>query len=241
MTSTASGIQAVLLDAGGTLLTVNPSVGHVYADQAGLHGFKLCPNVLNRSFESNWRVLRLRDGNGSPFHTSEAEERSWWFLLALAVYSDAGVPKEFQQQYEHLFDSLYKRFANPAVWRVYEDVVPALDGLRERGVRLAVVSNWDSRLSYLLEGLGLADRFEFILTSAEAGVSKPHPDIFLEASRRLGLPVDAIVHTGDSLEEDVDGANGVGIRGVLLDRKGRWPERPDTIRALTDLLALSRL
>ncbi len=232
--------KAVLLDAAGTLLTVNPSVGHVYADHAALYGFTICANALNESFVVNWRAYRHRDGNGSPFHTSEAGERSWWHALALAVYTDAGASAEFKTEYDRIFDSLYKRFADPDVWRVYDDVVPAIDDLRDRGFRLAVVSNWDSRLPLLLERLGLSERFEFILTSAEAGFSKPHPDIFLQARRRLDLPREDVVHVGDSLEEDVDGAQAAGIRAVLLDRDGRWPERPDAIRALTDLLTPSR-
>ncbi|GMV91377.1 MAG: hypothetical protein AMXMBFR82_11550 [Candidatus Hydrogenedentota bacterium] len=232
--------KAVLLDAAGTLLTVNPSVGHVYADHAALYGFNVCANALNESFVVNWRAHRHRDGHGSPFHTSETGERSWWHELALAVYSGAGASAEFKTEYDRIFDSLYKRFADPDVWRVYDDVVPALDDLRDRGIRLAVVSNWDSRLPLLLERLGLSERFEFILTSAEAGISKPHPDIFLQACRRLNLPQEDVVHVGDSLEEDVDGAQAAGIRATLLDREGRWPNRPDAIRALTDLSAPSR-
>ncbi|MCL4692850.1 MAG: HAD-IA family hydrolase [Candidatus Hydrogenedentes bacterium] len=232
--------KAVLLDAAGTLLTVDPSVGHVYADHAALYGFNVCANALNESFVVNWRAHRHRDENGSPFHTSEAGERSWWHTFALAVYSGAGASAEFRTEYNRIFDSLYKRFADPDVWRVYDDVVPGLDDLRERGVRLAVVSNWDSRLPLLLERLSLSDRFEFILTSAESGFSKPHPDIFVQACRRLNLSPEDVVHVGDSPEEDVDGAQAAGIRGVLLDREGRWPKRPDAIRALTDLVAPSR-
>lgn len=230
--------RAVLLDAAGTLLTVFPSVGHVYADQAAQHGFELCPDALNKSFQSNWRVLRHRDGNGTPFQTSEIDERSWWRTFALTVYFDVDVPDQFQWWYDRIFDGLYKRFSEPEVWHLYDDVIPALDGLIARGMRLAVVSNWDSRLPALLEKLGLSDRFEFVLTSAEAGLSKPHPHIFQEAARRLALPPESIVHVGDSDWEDIEGAAAAGIHGILLDRTGRRGNQPDTIRSLTEILTL---
>ena len=232
-----SEIQAVSFDAARTLLTVQPSVGHVYADQAALHGFKLHPDALNRSFTACWSIHRPRDGNGTPFHTSEAIEKDWWRMLVMDVFQRARVPQEFWSTFDSFFADLYERFAHPDVWHVYEDVGPALDGLRARGIRLAVVSNWDSRLPRLLAALGLADRFEFVLTSAEAGVSKPHPGIFREAAGRLALPLEAIVHIGDSEEEDVQGARDAGIRGILLNRTGAKSRRPDTIQALTDVLA----
>jgi len=238
MTDSGSNVQAVLFDAGETLLTVFPSVGHVYADQAAQHGFELCPNVLNESFRSNWRVLRLRDGNGTAFHTSEEAERSWWRMLALAVYMDADVPDQFQAMYDRIFDGLYKRFSEPEVWHVFDDVIPTLDGLHAQGVRLAVVSNWDSRLPALLGKLGLANRFEFVLTSAEVGLRKPLPHIFQEAIRRLALPPDSIIHIGDSEWEDIEGAAAAGIHGILLDRVGRRGNRPDTIQSLTDILSM---
>jgi putative hydrolase of the HAD superfamily len=109
-------------------------------------------------------------------------------------------------------------------------VKPALERLRERGERLAVVSNWDASLPDVLARLGLAPLFDVIVTSAQAGARKPDPAIF----SAVGVPV--WLHVGDSIEEDVAGARAAGIEPVLLRRDGAGgPAGVRTVASLSDL------
>ena len=116
------------------------------------------------------------------------------------------------------FPELYERFAQPDAWRVFEDVLPTLDALASRGIRLGVISNWDERLRELLRRLELHDYFEAIVISCEVGFSKPSPVIFGQASIKLGLPPPAILHVGDSLSMDVRGAEAAGFQSLHLRR-----------------------
>ena len=84
------------------------------------------------------------------------------------------------------FAELYDRFAAPDAWRVFEDVVPTLDALAARGLKLGVISNWDERLRPLLERLKLAGYFEIIVVSREVRASKPARAIFQHAVREAG-------------------------------------------------------
>ena len=140
-----------------------------------------------------------------------------------------------EARFEEFFEELFDLFARPATWCIFEDVAPVLDTLRRMGVRLAVVSNWDSRLDTLLRRLGLRDRFEFVLTSARAGYRKPDPRIFQLALDKLGLPADAVAYVGDSYEDDFVGAKQAGIMPVLIDREGWNPPGIPSIRSLGDL------
>ncbi|MCC6698560.1 MAG: HAD-IA family hydrolase [Candidatus Hydrogenedentes bacterium] len=211
-------VRAVLFDAAGTLLSVHPSVGHVYADEARKFGVALSPHDLDRHFHLAWTRHRPQTGHGTPFHTSEAHERAWWRELVWDAFTAAGAPYDFMAGFDTFFDGLYERFAAPHDWHVFDDVMPALESLRNAGARLAVVSNWDSRLPRLLKGLGLSSWFDLVITSAEAGVSKPHPDIFHIALDNLGLDTAQAVHVGDSEEEDIAGAHAAGLRAVRIDR-----------------------
>lgn len=224
-------IRAVLFDAGGTLVRAYPSVGHVYAAEAARFDVEVTPETLSTQFGAAWRQLRPQDGHASPFRTSEEHEREWWRSLVETVFDGAGVLPKLGDRFDAFFASLYERFEAADVWEVFDDVHPTLDALEDAGVRCAVVSNWDSRLPRLLDALDLARRFEFVLTSAEAGYSKPHDAIFREAVRRLGLPAEAVVNVGDGLGEDVHGAEAAGLRGVHLDRDGR----DGSLRSLTEL------
>jgi putative hydrolase of the HAD superfamily len=101
--------------------------------------------------------------------------------------------------------------------RVEDSTFEALDTLRDQGYRLGVVSNADGRMPALLDQVGLADRFEFVIDSHVVGVTKPDPRIFTMAVERLGLPAAACMYVGDLYAVDVVGARGAGLRPVLLD------------------------
>jgi putative hydrolase of the HAD superfamily len=105
-------------------------------------------------------------------------------------------------------------------FRPYPDAEPALDALRERGVRIVVVSNWDISLPRVLERCGLRALVDEVVTSAGIGVRKPEPGIFTAALGIAGAAPDQAIHVGDTAEEDVAGAAAAGIRALLIDRDG---------------------
>lgn len=104
-------------------------------------------------------------------------------------------------------------------FEAYSDAGPALGELRGLGLRLVCVSNWDSSLPEVLQGLGLAPLLDGVVTSARAGASKPDPAIFAAALEIAGCDAGAALHVGDS-DEDVIGAERAGIDVLRIDRSG---------------------
>lgn len=196
-------IQAITFDVGGTLIEPWPSVGHVYAEVAGRHGVVVDAEVLNQRFIAAWHA-------GREFDYSQKA----WARLVDEVFS--GLANELPSQ--TFFGELYDRFADADTWRVFEDVRPALQCLKEQGMRLAVLSNWDERLRPLLEQLELQGWFEEIFVSAEMGMTKPDGRLFDVVAERMGLDGPSILHVGDSRREDLQGALNAGWQGRLLER-----------------------
>ena len=218
-------IQAVTFDVGSTLIEPWPSVGHLYAEVAARHGMPQADaETLNRQFAAAWQAK-------TKFDYSEAA----WFELVRQTFAPLGstLPNSF-------FPDLYRRFAEPDAWRVYDDVLPTLDLLAAEGLKLAAISNWDERLRPLLKGLNLDGFFETIVISGEIGFQKPSPVIFEQALRRLSLPAGAVLHVGDSASEDVRGAISAGLQGVLIRRRNRTEVRAGEIRSLEELPVLIR-
>ena len=101
----------------------------------------------------------------------------------------------------------------------YDDAEPALTALRDRGMKLIVVSNWDCSLGDVLERTGLRGLLDGAISSAEAGSRKPDPAIFEPALSLAGCGAGEALHVGDTAEEDVEGARAAGIRVLLIDRE----------------------
>jgi putative hydrolase of the HAD superfamily len=105
-------------------------------------------------------------------------------------------------------------------FRAYDDALPALTRLRELGLRLVCVSNWDYALPMVLAEVGLAEALDFTVTSAAVGARKPDPAIFRAALDQARCDPDQALHVGDSPAEDIAGARAAGIRALLIDRDG---------------------
>lgn len=221
-----SQIKAVFFDAGGTLFRPYPSVGELYSDTAVRYGLRTNPREIEARFHAYWME---QDGlAGRSGHSSPEAEKEWWRSLVRGVFSEVGRIDDF----DVFFDELYDLFARPEAWRLFPDALPVLRQLKEKGKILGIVSNWDSRLFGICEGLGLVPYLDFILASALVGAAKPHRRIFEEALKRAGVAPEEALHVGDSLKDDVRGARAAGIHALFIDRRGGRTSQVPTISAL---------
>jgi putative hydrolase of the HAD superfamily len=120
-------------------------------------------------------------------------------------------------------------------FELYEDAIPTLDALRDRGLKLGLLSNSARDLDQFVAHHGL--RVDAVLTSRAHGKTKPHEAIFRRMLELLDVAANDAVMVGDTVEDDVEGATAVGMRAVLLDRDGRYGDR-DSIADLRALLTL---
>jgi putative hydrolase of the HAD superfamily len=223
-------IRAVFFDAGATLLFPDPPVEKVYAGVFAAEGCALSADSLSNALERAWKAVR--DENLGDRYGGVSGEAGFWksFLNRVRSHLDGGAVSD------EALDRLTVHFRNPASWRIFDDVFPALDALAQRGLAMAVVSNWDSYLPTLLEGLGLAGRFRTISVSAIEQTGKPDPEIFLRTCRRLGMLPAEVLHVGDSLVEDYEASRAAGLSALLLDRTGRYPQVEARVRTLSEVV-----
>jgi len=120
----------------------------------------------------------------------------------------------------------------------YADVQPALRSLRERGLRLVVVSNWDCSLTDWLTEAGVTELVDGIVSSAVVGEPKPSPAVFRAALEIAGVEPREALHVGDSYESDVLGARAAGVRAVLLDRTGAPHDEVETVSSLEEVASV---
>jgi putative hydrolase of the HAD superfamily len=220
--------RAVLLDALGTLVRLDPPAPRL-RDELASYGFEVEPATTERAFAAEIAYYLEHHTEGrDPSSLAELRNR-----CAAVLHDALGVPA---------LPIATAREAMLAAIRFepYDDAAPALRGLRERGLRIVVASNWDCSLPDVLARAGLGPLLDGVVSSAAAGARKPDPRLFRAALQLAGCAPDEAVHAGDSLANDVAGARGAGLRAVLVDRSGRAdpPRDLEVVAGLGELAAV---
>ena len=168
---------------------------------------------------------------GSLKDYDEIRRRSFLRMLDHVGYTGPDLSTRLNEVYlKHRYNDI----------KPYEDVVPMLDALGSR-FKLGLLSNGNNYPEYF----GLADRFDFAVYAQDIGIEKPDPRTFQITAQRAGCGLEQLLHVGDSLVTDVEGAQAVGVRAVWLNRDGASNEtgiKPDyQIASLAELPALLSL
>jgi putative hydrolase of the HAD superfamily len=217
LSSNTSDPKMVFFDAGNTLLHVRPSIGQVYAEVSEQFGCSVPPEELEEGLMEAWGEYQKRQSDSpDALETSEEGEREMWRTLTYALHDRVPALNCSRRPW---FETLHETFGEPRRFRLFPDVVETFQALEKMGIRIGIISNWDSRLENILAGIGLEESLEVIVISSLVGFSKPHPRIFEIALERAGLKPEDAVHVGDTIRDDVEGARGVGILPVLVKRK----------------------
>ena len=224
-------VETLFLDAGGVL--VNPNWQRI-SDALAAHGVRVTPDALAVAEPRAKHQLDVPD----LIRHSNDSQRGWTYFNL--VLQHAGIARS--PGTDAALEELHAYHASHNLWElVPEGVVPALERLRARVPRLVVVSNANGRLHVVMERLGLARFFDVMLDSHLEGVEKPDPRLFELALERAGGRKETTLHVGDFYWIDVQGARAAGLRAVLLDSAGLYPEadcpRVRSLGALADLLS----
>lgn len=221
-------MRALLLDCMGTLLHLDAPVPRLRAGLADRLGVRVSEAEAGRALRAEVAHYRAHHDEARDADSLAALRRDCARVLAAELPGGEGLDVEVVTA--TLLEAL--RFAP------FPDAAPALRAARERGVRVAVVSNWDVSLHDALAAAGLADLVDAAVSSAEAGAAKPDPAIFRRALDLLDAAPTEAVHAGDSLEHDVAGARAAGVQAVLVDRAGDGgPADVRRVRSLAELTA----
>ena len=191
--------RACLIDALGTMVRLPPPWER--ADSAAVAGVD--PARVRAAFSEEMRfyAAHAQDATG-PESLAALRERCA-DILSTGLRREIGV--------EAMMAAIQ--------FEAYEDAAPALEELRQRGLRVVCLSNWDYALPEVLRRVGLADALDGVVTSASIGARKPDPAIFEAGLELAGCTAAEALHVGDG-DEDVAGARAAGIEVLRIDREG---------------------
>jgi len=206
-------LKAISFDAAGTLIKLTRSVGENYAYVGEQIGLRLNAEQLDAAFRPTWKALPSRKAIGGP---RDDDDKGLWHDIVFRVL-DRAAPGLSALDRDNFFEVAYEHFAEAGVWELFPDVVEVLAELQPR-YQLAVISNFDGRLRFVLEHLGVRKFFKHVFVSSELGADKPDPEIFRRALRIMEFPPEKVLHVGDDPVRDWRAAELAGLKVFKLDR-----------------------
>ncbi len=235
--------DAIIFDLGNTLIYFDGSWPEVFADAEIAMINCLSSSGLTLDEKSFTQEFHRRMMDYYRERETEFIEYTTLYVLR-TLLNDFG----FKDTPENLIRSSLAAFyaITQAHWKTETDAIPTLRWLRTAEYRLGLVSNAgdDSDIQVLVDQAGLRTYFDYIVSSAAAGIRKPNPRIFQLLIDRWGLPANRVAMVGDTLGADILGAHNAGIFSIWITRRADTPDnhahvdmiRPDScIKTLSEL------
>lgn len=216
-------LEAVLFDVDFTLCKPGPLLGPAGYREAGeRYGLALNPDLYAQARAAAFEDLR--------HHPELDHDEEVWVRFTEDIVRGMGGEGHGVR---HVATEITRAWEQHENFELYDDSLPALRAVKAAGLKIALVSNTSRDLDDFISHHAIdADA---IITSRLHGKVKPHPTIFRAALSLLRVEPRAAVMVGDSLADDIRGARSVGIRAVLVDRAGMYPDEQGRLETLADL------
>jgi putative hydrolase of the HAD superfamily len=207
-------LRAVIFDVDFTLARPGPDLGPEGYRRVGLrHGLDLDPARYETA-----RAAALAEVKRHP--ELDHDEEIWVLFTEQIILGMGGRGATYEAARE-----LERGWTHAHHFDLYDDVLPVLTLLRAHELLLGLLSNSARDLDEFVAHHAL--EVDAVLTSFVHGKTKPHETIFRSLLATLGVDAEQAVMVGDAIEDDIEGARAVGMRAILLDREGRFPELDD--------------
>ncbi len=214
-----------MFDVDFTIAKPGPDLGpEGYRGLGARHGLTLDPERYDEARRSAFGDLKR--------HPELDHDEEIWILFTQRIIEGMGGTGDTYAAAAEMEGA----WAQAHHFELYEDALPTLEGLRGSGLKLGLLSNTARDLDEFVAHHGLS--VDAVLTSRAHGKTKPHATIFRRMLELLEVSAEEALMVGDTVEDDIEGAEAVGMRAVLVDREERYPEREalDDLRGLLSLL-----
>jgi HAD superfamily hydrolase (TIGR01549 family) len=226
-------IKAVFFDFYNTLATHHPPREEAWVDACREMSIEIEARALFNSLPAADMYWRNEDSH-SPIDKRPLEEKiNVYAEYATMILQGAGI----EISRDTALQLLTKIRQHKWEFKAYDDTLPTLKELKNRGLILGLVSNVVQDMESTYTELGLQPYLDIKVTSSEVGYDKPRPEIFMAALEKAQVKPEESIYVGDQYHLDIVGARGVGIKAVLIDRNDYSPDITDCprIRSLTEI------
>ncbi len=233
-------VTLVMFDIYGTIAGFYPPREVIQSKVAQLFGLKLTPQGINKGYRLANEFINEENEKHPVRLQTPAERNNMLIRFEQFVLSGDGYKVDFD-----LASQIWAKVQKQNyTLELFPDVLPVLEYLIKAGYKTGIITNMVNSEAELIQQFDLYGKINFIITSQDTKAQKPQPDIFIKALQRAEVLPQNAVYVGDDIHSDVQGAIGVGILPVLIDRYQQYTEYREhlCITSITALIPLlSRL
>ena len=228
-------IKAIFFDWFNTLAHYYPPREELESQALKELGFDVSPKALSPGLYLADKYIYEENARLPIRQRSREDQTRLYTRFHRIILKEAGITAA-----DNIVSKLLSRMFelnNTMKFVLFDDVMPTLKMLKEKNLKLGLLTNLQTEVDSMCRELGIAAYLDFTVTSAEVGADKPQPPIFLKALELADVKAAEAIHVGDQYQNDVLGARGVGISPILLDRADYYTEITDCprIRSLNEV------
>jgi putative hydrolase of the HAD superfamily len=226
-------VRGIIFDAVGTILRPAPPFPVIYQAAARRMGVELEQSVIYQKFVVSFGASDEYDRTVLGYRDSEQRERDRWHAIVSSVFAEfVSGPK-----LDALFEELFAHYGQPASWQLFADTAECWRTLRQRGYRVGIGSNYDSRLQTVVAGQPPLNENDGLFISSLVGYRKPAREFYEAIAADWQLRPEELLMIGDDRLNDYQGALDAGWHALFLDRDSKQPELRG-LRSLQELCAM---
>jgi putative hydrolase of the HAD superfamily len=215
--------RAVFFDVGETLVHVDPSFADLFVTVLAGAGHERSVDDVRGASAHVYARFSEAARDGSMWTTTSERSRAFWTSVYERMLDELGVADD-----DGLATTLHREFTRMENYVLFDDVRPTLASLRDAGLLLGIVSNFEAWLEDWFGVHELIETFPVRVISGIEGIEKPDERIFRIALERASMSPEESVYVGDNPEFDVDPPAALGMFPVLVDRRNRFPDHRGT-------------
>lgn len=217
-----------------------PEVQYVKtAAKFGIDQSNFDPNLMRTNFRKQFKELNQKYPN---FGRDSISYLKWWEKLVMNVFTQSSREPLNRGLLETVATKLICQFKTKECWGKFEKSNEIISALKDAGKTVGVISNFDPRLHELLLDMDMP-KFDFVVTSYEAGFEKPNPEIFQHALNvsNMNIKPSECIHIGNEMEKDFKGAINAGWSAILINSEVKTHPRFENIQHFYDAITGSEI
>lgn len=191
-----------------------------------LEYFSLKFNISNEDTKRSFDKARLNTHLELPARASS--HNRLLYVQKMLEYNGLNSMNYALDLYELYWDTFLKNMV------LFENVFNYLENCRSQGTKICILTDLTAHIQYRkIKKLGLVEYVDFLVTSEEVGVEKPHPNMFTKALQKLECEASTALMIGDSWNKDIVGANAIGIQSIWINHKNEIKSLKENIREVS--------